>query len=166
MSSEYQIQEAQKRIDGYRAAAAAFPTIRKTLESFSGKVYNIKLDRALKEAISDAGHIYVEKKYNHISIEYSPKNCNNWHCLAWLSEADALPDGKRLDAGAMIESAKEKRADLLKEAFELEEAAKHADEIREQLEAWTKTLEKILDPVPREAREIFKLTVRSRLYSY
>lgn len=54
----------QSRIDTYKAAADLCGRLRPILERFDGKVYNCKLDKALK----DLGRVYAEKHDNYVRI--------------------------------------------------------------------------------------------------
>ena len=146
---------AIERIEGYRAAAAIFPVVRRVLSEFSGKVYNVKVDRALKEAVGDAGSIYSRMEQRYISIEFCGTDCHQWHTVAYLSRDKALPDGKRLDAAAMIESARKQYADNLARAYEIEDAGTRAEALKNQIEALYKAAEAVVDSVSYEAQDIY-----------
>ena len=167
MTREEQQKKAQKAIDGYRAAAAVFPIVRRVIEQYDGKVYNRRLSEALKAAVGETGSIYAEKKdNNYIEIMYSPRGNYQWQYLLWISAKKALPDGKRIDAAAIVKQLKEKRTDFLRRAYELEDAGRNVDQIQAQLDKWVKALAATLDPIPREAREIYELSVKNKVYWY
>lgn len=162
MLTERQKEEAQKKIDGYRAAASLFPVVRSVLEAYNNKVYNCRLDKALKEAASEKGYIYCEKKYNYFHINFSPKNCHEWYTIASVKLEDGLTDGKRIKADVITDAARESRAALLKKAFDLEEAGRNYETIQKQLDALEKAAAGILDPLPYEARDLYNLRFRHR----
>ena len=166
-------EEAQKRIESYRAAAAAFPIVRGVLESFNGKVFNCKIEKALKAAFDGSGFIYIRKQgtgeYEYIEINFSNTgNGSRWNNILWIKAAEALQDGKRLNASACVEALRNKRAELLHNAFVLEEAARNAESIRGELESIKADLQKkliaILGPYSSEARDLFGLDFEYRNY--
>lgn len=156
---------AQRKIDGYRAAAGAFPAVRRVVESYNGKCYNKRLTEALREAIGETGSIYAEKNGNRLSINYSPRGVNAWHLVASVKLADALPDGKRINAAAIVDSMRETRAGLLRRAYEIEETGRNVETIRTQLDAIERELAAVMEPISYEARDLYGLRFSSR-YTY
>lgn len=145
--------KAQKAIDSHRAAAAAFPVVRRVIERFDGKVYNCRLEQALKSEIGESGSIYCRKEYDgSISIEYTPRGAYSWQCVGSIPLS---ADSKRIDARAVVEDMKDRRADHLKRAFDIEETERHIDEILQQIEGGKRALNRLIDSIPYEVLDAY-----------
>lgn len=145
--------KAQKAIDSHRAAAAVFPVVRRVIERFDGKVYNCRLERALKNEISEAGHIYCRKEYSgNISIEYAACNSYGWQCVASIPLS---ADSKRIDARSVIEDMQAIRAEHLKKAFDIEDTGRHIEEIQARIDGLKKALNATIDSISYEARDAY-----------
>ena len=148
----------------YRKTAAAFPIVRRVIESFNGKCFNCRLNNALKEAISQeipGSYIYCEKKNERaLSINYCVPGANGsrgWQSICWIPVEKAFTDGKRINAAAIIDAMREKRAELLKKAYDIEETGRNAESIKAQLEQIKSAYNHIVDSIPYEAREEYKI---------
>lgn len=154
---------AEQKIDEYRQQANIFATVRPVIESYNGKVYNKRFSEALKQAVSESGYIYSEKGANgrRFWIHYSPKGHGyNYRTICNMAIDDALTNGKKINAAAILDSMRDTRAELLKKAAELEEVGRHAEEIKAQIEMLENTISAVLAPLSYEARELYEIKVR------
>lgn len=152
-------EKAIAKIKDYRAAAATFPVLREVIKQFDGKVYNIKLDKALKAAFDGAGFVYVHNAEKYIDISFSARGSGSsgYRCILSMPKDKAFSDGKRINAVAMIENARETRAQLLRRAFEIESYSENAEEIKSNIDKMEKALCSYIDAIPYEVRELFDL---------
>ena len=111
----------EKTAAANREAAALFPAIRKVFEAFDGKVFNCRLEKALREATGR--RVFVKKcDYNIEVYTYlDDYRGNSWYTLAFV-KCEELKDGKRIPAAAFIDSARSYREKHLKEAAQMEAA--------------------------------------------
>lgn len=158
-SQEDKDRAIETKIRERREAAALFPEVRKVIEQFDGKVYNVRFDKALRAAV---GKVYTEQRGGRIYI-YTLGTGSNWHHIASLSRED-MKDGKRINAAAFIESARRCREILLKEAYQIERAAEDAPKVKMQIEEIRKTLEAVIKNIPYEVRDIYDLNYHIRNY--
>lgn len=155
------------RAESYRAAAAVFPHLRKVLESFDGKVFNCRLEKALRE---DGNYWTVELKRNDnygdmfvISFcRAGVYSSNNFKSVVYCnlgSRADNKTpwDGKRIPAAVLIESARKTRETFLKSAADLEAMTERAPELEKQLKYFSSQIENIVKGIPCEARDVYDL---------
>lgn len=136
-----------------RQAAGLYPIISKVLRDFDGKIYNVRLERALQEA-AQPEHIYCQKRYKFIEI-YAYIGTDTF-TLCQINQDD-LTDGKRIPAEKMIESAQERRENLLKEAAKMDYFAANIDGIKEQLNDLKKAYNAILENIPYTAQDILNV---------
>lgn len=150
---EEQQKDLQNRIDSYRAAAAMVPTVIKVLRSFDNKVYNCRLDKALREATNNSIGVY--NQYGFISI-YATYTTNYNHINLATFRLEELKN-KRIDSDKLIEQVKTAREQLLKQAYEVETLSEQADSIREYIKQSIEKLESICRSLPDDIREIYNI---------
>lgn len=148
-------EELKKRATAYRNAAGLFPAVRKTAETFDGKVYNCRFEKALQEATGS--RVFAAKRYKWIEIYIYEDG--RQITLAQIAQ-DALKDGKRIPADMIIESAREHRESLLKRATELETAIEKVPDIRRQIETLSGMICQLRDSIPYEVRDVYRLDYR------
>lgn len=154
-SKDAQEKEMSARIKARREAAALFPAIRKTAEMFDGKVLNCRFEKALKEAAGRC--VFVEKRSQFVYIEMYDRGTVLTLATMKISE---MADGKRINATALIEDAKQQRLSHLQKAADMERAFENAEVTRRQLNELKKLVEKVLADVPYEVRDVCNLNAR------
>lgn len=152
-STEEQQKDLENRIESYRAAAAMVPTVIKVLKTFDNKVYNCRLDKAIREATDNKIGVY--NQYGFISI-YATYTTNYNHINLATFRIEDLKN-KRIDAEKLIEQAKTAREQLLKKAYEIETISGQADNIREYIKQSIDKLESICRGLPDDIREIYNI---------
>lgn len=156
MLSERALQECKNYSESRRQAASLYRAITDVIREFDGKVYNVRLERALKEAIKPC-YVYCEKRFDKwIAVRVSTGRYNEWFDLVTI-DIDDLTDGKRIPAEKMIESAQIKRAQLLEEAAQMEHFVENIDTICKQLESVKKTYNAIVDNLPYKGRDLLRV---------
>ena len=152
-SREDQDKAAAALIKERREVASLFPAVRKVFEQFDGKCFNCRVPKALSEAAGK--RICAEWRGDFLDFyHYSYGGRCYW--IARIGRKD-MPDGKRLDAKKLIESASACRTELLKGAADLERISEQVDSIKDQLKQLEKTVDSIVNDIPWEAREIWNL---------
>lgn len=150
---EEQKKDLQTRIESYRQAAAHAPAVIKVLRQFDNKVYNCRLDKALREATNN--NIGVYNQYGFISI-YACYTTNYNHINLATFRVEDLKN-KRLDAEKLIEQVIKAREDLLQKAYSIETYAEQADNIREYVRQSIDKLESICRALPDDIRDIYNI---------
>jgi hypothetical protein len=158
-STEERQKDLNNRIESYRQAAAHVPQIVKTLKQFDGKVYNCRLDKALREATN--GKVGVYNQYGFISI-YACYTTNYHHINFATFRLEDL-ENKRINAEKLIEQVKAARENLLDKAYKIETYSEQADNIREYVKQSIEKLESICKSLPDDIREIYNIpyTIRT-----
>ena len=147
---------ARAYIKAYRDAAALYPKIKKVIQSFDKKVFNKRLETALQEGTG--ARVFVENRPNLIDIHvYGPHS--NWITLATLSKDDFI-DGKRIDAGKLIESLTNHRNTLLQTAARYEKQIEEIDQIKIQIKQIKKLLNDVLEPYDYTMRDIYGINAK------
>lgn len=116
--NESRRKEIADHIAKLRDIAALYPVIVPVITRFDNKIYNVCFVNALAEASCFTNyHIFTEKRLNYIEIYVYDRGS-----LFTLAQCtiDDMPDGKRIPADKLIESARNKREELLRRAYELE----------------------------------------------
>ena len=144
-------------VNKHRTAAALFQPFKRVTEEFDGKVLNCRYEKALKEAAGRGVFVKKYYKYLHIGIWEQGQEF-----IIASVELEKMPDGKRIPAALLIDSAREQRADFLKRAAELEAAPEKAKAIKEQFTQISKVVDALRDSLPYEAREIYGLNYALR----
>lgn len=166
-TDEQRSKALQREIDGLRAAAAAFPHLKKTLRAFDGKVFNCRLEKALRE---DGNHWIVhlrkgphQDSWMEIQFNSSTAYCNVWHYCVWVNLSNVKNwDGKRIPAEALIDYAEKQRAEYLKQAADLETARENVSVYRQQLEYLKRQIETITAGIPSHVQSIYDLAYHVR----
>ena len=158
-STEERQKDLNNRIESYRQAAAQAPAIIKIIRQFDGKVYNCRLDKALKEATN--GKVGVYNQYGFISI-YACYTTNYHHINFATFRLEDL-ENKRINAEKLIEQVKAARENLLDKAYKIETYSEQADNIREYVKQSIEKLESICKSLPDDIREIYNIpyTIRT-----
>jgi predicted lipase len=158
-SPEDQLKDLNSRIESYRAAANLAPVIIKVLKQFDGKIFNCKLDKALREATGN--NIGVFKQYGFISI--AGHYTTNYHQITLATFKIEDLDNKRIDAEKIINQVITAREELLKKAYSVETYAEQADSIREYVRQSIDKLESICRALPDDIRDIYNIpyTIRT-----
>ena len=153
---------ALQRAEDYRQAAALIPTMNKVVKEFDGKVYNCRLDKALKAATNN--RLHVEKRYSTIAIYAHPQN-NYSHTITIADmNLEDMPDGKRIVAGKFKQSSNEYRAQLLRKAYEIETATETMPQSIAYIEESVSKINKFLNGIPMELRGIYNIPCCVRTY--
>ena len=101
-----------------RDIAALYPVIVPVITKFDNKIYNVRFKNSLTEASSSTKYyIFTEKRLNYMEIYVYDRGSQ--YTLAQVT-IDDMPDGKRIPAEKLIDSARNKREELLRRAYELE----------------------------------------------
>lgn len=147
---------ARAYIKAYRDAAALYPKIKNVIQSFDKKVFNKRLETALQEGTG--ARVFVENRPNLIDIHvYGPHS--NWITLAILQKDDFI-DGKRIDAGKLIESLTDHRNTLLQTAARYEKQIEEIDQIKIQIKQIKKLLNDVLEPYDYTMRDIYGINAK------
>ena len=159
---ESRLAGCQKTAEANREAAALFPEMRKVFEQFDGKVFNCRLENALREA---TGRRVFVKKCDYSIEVYTYLNDyrgNSWYTLAFV-KCELLKDGKRIPAAAFIESAREYREKHLKEAAQMDEAPETAPELVQHIKYFIDQANKLIDSLPYSVRDMYGISM-ARMY--
>ena len=147
---------ARAYIKAYRDAAALYPKIKKVIQSFDKKVFNKRLETALQEWTG--ARVFVENRPNLIDIHvYGPHS--NWITLAILQKEDFV-DGKRIDAGKLIESLTDHRNTLLQTAARYEKQIDEIEQVKEQIKQIKHLLCNVLEPYDYTMRDIYGINTK------
>lgn len=163
--AENQKKTIQNRIEALREAADQIKRIKKLVQSFDGKIYNKRFDEALAGLSGENFRIYGSNSYGWYYIHYIPRHgsyndsitlLTGYSCKAenkisedhQKEEFIIFDTNKRIKAAAMIEGLNRKYAELLKEAYELEETFKNIDQILNQVKKAKEILSAIVAPLP------------------
>ena len=127
---------AKAEAEARREAAAAIPIVRGVVETFAGKVYNCRFEKALKEAAEGKapGRICARKDNRGITIEYhyaAPARASyGYFQIAWY-RCEKAEKGKpvRIDGAKLCEDLRKNYETLLREAAEIEEQAPRIREL-------------------------------------
>lgn len=152
-STEDQKKDLDSRVESYRRVAGYAPAIIKVLKQFDGKVFNCRLDKAVREATNNEIGVYKRYGFIYISGHYM----TNYHeiTLAAFKEEDLK--NKRIDAEKIINQVITAREELLKKAYSVETYAAQADNIREYVRQSIDKLEKMCRAIPDDIRDIYNI---------
>lgn len=154
--NETAAQTADRYINERKAAAGLFPALCRVFRAFDGKMYNIRLERALSAEI---GHIYTETRYNNINVWYYSES-GEYMTLASLP----VPADKRIHAADFIQAAENKRNEYLKEAAHMAAILPTIETRQKQIEILKKQLDGVLADLSYDEKEIFNLHLYIRKY--
>lgn len=147
----------QSYIDAYRKAAALYPAIKKVIQNFDKKVFNKRLETALQEGTG--ARVFVENRPNMIDVHVYGGPRSTWITLAILQKEDFV-DGKRIDAGKLIESLTDHRNTLLQTAARYEKQIEEIDQIKIQIKQIKKLLNDVLEPYDYTMRDIYGINTK------
>lgn len=148
-----------------RSAAAVIKDLKPVILSFDGKVYNKRLDEAIRAIKSDmwitAG---LERDNSFFYIRATPAHCyNDGQYLIYTKAARAgedretFTDSKRIKADVMINMLNEKYADLNKKAYELETYAAKLEETLKEIDYIKELYNKFYHAIPYELHDVYGL---------
>ena len=146
---------ARKIAQFHRETAELFPAIRKVIENFDGKVFNVRFEKALQEKTGKRIFAKAYNAYIYIYLYFEGREYN----LAILHRED-MADGKRINAAKMIESAREHRASHYLKAYTIEAQMTQIDAISQQLQDIERTLTALTCHLDYSIRDIYGLTCR------
>ena len=159
---EQRAEKVKETAEAYRVGASLFPALRKVAESFDGKVLNCRFENALSEA---AGRRIIVKKYSTRLEIYEYDQTYSGCTAIYLASLplDQMPDGKRIPAALLIESARTYRESNLKRAADLEAAQEKAEETAMRVKYFVEQANRLLGAMPSEIKDIYNLV--HRVYS-
>lgn len=154
----YDSDERRKAITDYvaklRDIAALYPVIVPVISKFDNKIYNVRFKNALSEAASNAKYyVFTEKRLNYMEIYVYDRGSQ--YTLAQVT-IDDMPDGKRIPAEKLIESARNKREELLRRAYELENI--DIEQVLSQLNQAKALYNSIYEGLPYKFIDVYHIT--------
>lgn len=152
-STEDQKKDLDSRIESYRRVAGYTPAIVKILKQFDGKVFNCRLDKAIREATDNEIGVYKRYGFIYISGHYM----SNYHEITLAAFKEDELQNKRINAEKIIEQVITAREELLKKAYSVETYAAQADNIREYVKQSIEKLESICRALPDDIRDIYNI---------
>lgn len=148
---------AARSIKEKREAAAMFPALCEVIRAFDGKIYNKRLDNAIRERLGRS--VFTQNKqgaYNSALWVYVYTDSHDTITLLWIN----IPDDKRINANDFIDCAKNTRDNLLKEAAHTEQIIPTIETRKTQIEYIKNLLSGVLDDLTYEEKDIFGLNIR------
>lgn len=159
----------RSQVSALREAAAMIPKVKAVVRRFDGKVYNCKLDNAIKELneTSENVRLYSGVRYGDwYYIDSYRKGGGSRYDVSILCgyapKKERIPDGKmflfdenkRIRADLFCASLDRKYEEIMKKASALSRAADELDTFCEQVASLTKTLGALKNTVPYEVLDI------------
>ncbi len=168
-SAEEKRNHIQEKINTLREAAAQTNRVKDVVRRFDGKTYNVKFDDAISALTDDNNRFYVSNQYGWFYIQYCHRHGYNntislmtaYSCKSndyiehQTRDECKVFDGKRIKADAMIARLNTERAELLKEAYELECAMEALDKTLEQISSLKHAVNHIIDGLPYTIRDTY-----------
>lgn len=145
--------EAIQRATNYRTAAGRINTVAEIVRQFDGKVYNCRLEKALKEATENK--VFCSKNDYRLEIYTYPDKGYSYHITLAGIKADDLKEGKRIPAEKIIESLKEHREDLLRKAYEIESNIDQMQQVKAYIQQTKEKLEVYCRSFNNDLRDIY-----------
>lgn len=154
----YDNEERRKAITDHiaklRDIAALYPVIVPVITKFDNKIYNVRFKNALSEASSSSRYyVFAEKRFNYMEIYVYDRGSQ--YTLAQVT-IDDMPDGKRIPAEKLIESARNKREELLRRAYELENI--DIKQVLDQLNQAKALYKSIYEGLPYKFIDVYHIT--------
>lgn len=149
--------KAAAKVASYRNIAALYPTLAKAIKKWDKKCYNKRFAEDIRE--ETAARIFTDKNASGYLFVYLYDDFNQQRTIATLKPEQWINE-KRLDAAALLESARSYRERYLKDAYALEQFAPQAETIRSYIEELQARIKSIKGSIPYETREIFALDSR------
>lgn len=155
----YTIEEANKtaqnRVNDYREAANYITTVIKVLKTFDNKVYNCRLEKALKEATNNK--VFCSKTNYTLQIYTYTGNNYSYHVTLASIKASDLIDNKRIPADKLIESSKQYRESLLAKAYDIETNIDQMAQVKAYIEQTKNKLENFCRSFNSDLRDIYNI---------
>lgn len=158
--------QIQKDMEAYNEVNATLPAVRKVIRSFDGKIFNVKLEKALQE-INPRIHVY--KRYNSVEIYMYCQGSSNplTICSSALPDNSYhdnakhfIQDNKRINADLALQDIETHRAGRLKEMDSWKQFLQNREQIKQQLEALKKEIDYITGLIPYRMRDYFGIGYR------
>ncbi|WP_034452466.1 hypothetical protein [Butyrivibrio sp. AE2032] len=146
---------AQTRANAYRNAAGYINTVAKVVKQFDGKVYNCRLDKALKEATE--GRVFCNKNQYLFEIYTYPESHYSFHIGLANIKAEDLTEGKRIPADKIIKSLQEHREMLLRKAYDIESHIGEMEQVRAYIMQTKEKLENYCRSFNTDLRDIYRI---------
>ena len=154
-----------------RRAAGTTRLLKPVIRAFDGKMYNCRFDEAIRTISDDTRRVSVYNRYGWLYIEYNKPGfySDNITLLSGYSckSADHIDrqqddnavifDGKRINADKMCAGLDASRERLLKEAYELEEAADKLPETVQQIKETYDLLHRLTGSLPAVVLDVCKI---------
>ena len=132
------------------------------IEGFDNKVFNCRLEKAIQEQVHERIFVHKSRWGEHIEINVYPTTGNDSETVLYFS-MDKLKDGKRIVANDINKQLRNKRDELLREAYELETMIETLPQIKQYIQESVDKLDKYLQAIPHSVRTIYNLPYSCRL---
>lgn len=156
----YDNEERRKAITEHiaklRDITALYPVIVPVITEFDNKIYNVRFKNALNVASLTSNskyHVFTEKRFNYIEIYVY--DSGSQYTLAQCT-IDDMPDGKRIPDDKLIASARNKREELLRGAYELENI--DIEQVLSQLNQAKALYKSIYEGLPYKFIDVYHIT--------
>ena len=146
---------ANERIEDYRTAAGYIPAVTRVIKDFDGKVYNCRLEKALRAATDN--RVTVNKNDYSLTIYTYPRNNYSFHITLASIPAKDLTDGKRIPADKITESLQAHRESILKDAYQIESNMEYMDQVRQYIKETKDKLETYCRSFGNDLRDLYGL---------
>lgn len=150
---EEQDNAIKKIIEDYRTAAALCTRIKPIIAAFDGKVYNCRLVKKLAEI----GRIYCKKTEYYFSIYVYIGNCYSSQLTLCNLPVEKAIICKRIQSENLLTECNNRREELLKKAYDLEEKTKLVNIYQQRFEELRREIEKLNGSLPYELKTIYNL---------
>lgn len=176
------IEEKKTRLltdaDRMRKTAAQINRVKTVVKQFDGKMYNCKLDNALKELSNEDGRVYAYNSCDWYYIQFVPAGraySDDYYLFSGRSAAACqnvdrgnnnfktweknycFTENKRVDFSKFCVLLNERYETLLKNAAAFEKAAADAEKILDQVATLKKQINAIVNTIPYTAQDILGL---------
>lgn len=146
---------ARNRAQDYRSATYLIPTVIKILNQFDNKVYNCRLEKALKEATNN--RVFCDKSQYSLQIYTYPEGSYSHHITLASVKTEDLPEGKRIPADKLIESTHSYREKYLALAFDIESNINQMAQVTAYIEQTKNKLEAFCRSFNTDLRDIYNI---------
>lgn len=145
--------EALQRAANYRKAAEQIRTVTEVVRQFDNKVYNCRLEKALKEATDN--RVFCDKSTWTLEIYTYPEKGYSYRVNLACVKVDEMNEGKRIPADKLITSLQEHRETLLKQAFDIESEIDNMPYVKEYIKQTVDKLEAYCRSFNTDLRDIY-----------
>jgi len=146
---------ARNRAEEYRTATNLIPIVIKILKDFDNKVYNCRLEKALKEATNN--RVYCDRSQYSLQIYTYPEGNYSHHITLASVKAEDLPEGKRIPADKLIESTRSYREKYLSLAYDIESKIDQMAQVTAYIEQTKNKLEAFCRSFNTDLRDIYNI---------